>query len=289
MYYTQYAENHADVLEIQFNDTGKNWNKWDNGEMKDTEISVEIEGIKTGKMWVYSCTPKDGVFTLKALSMPSMYNATATKSWESATLEDIAQEIAGRCNLSFKKFNTKGKKRKYVHQDNEADFTFLKKRCELEGACFVVYDGTLNLYDEKAIENGKSGVEIDIDDEKFTTATPTEKVNLAIGEYVVKNGRYEGKSTDKKYKAIKTKVVDEVAESNADCTDIATAYLRKINKEINTIEIKTDLKRGISAGSVISCKSKKKPTWNTDLFVFKLRHDLLRNKTTLWARKQLSY
>ena len=31
MTYTQYAENHADVLEIQFNDTGKNWNKWDSG------------------------------------------------------------------------------------------------------------------------------------------------------------------------------------------------------------------------------------------------------------------
>lgn len=287
--YTQFAENHADVLEIQFNDTGKNWNRWDSGKMKDTEISVEAEGIKTGKMWVYSCEPENGKFNLKALSVPSNYNSTTTKSWESVTLEDLGQEIASKNSLSFKKFNTKGKTRKYVHQDNDGDFAFLKNRCELEGACFVVYDGTLNLYDEKEIENGKSGVEIDIDDEKFTSATPTEKVNLAIGEFTVKNGRYEGKATDSNYTLAKTKVIDEAMESNADCEDVAKSFLRQKNKEINTIEIKTDLLKGVSAGSVIACKSKNKPTWNTDLFVFKLRHNITKSKTTLWARKPLNY
>ena len=287
--YTQYAENHADVLEIQFNDTGKNWNRWDNGKMKDTEISVEAEGIKTGKMWVYSCEPKNGLFELKALSVPSSYNSTTTKSWESVTLEDLGQEIASKNSLSFKKFNTKGKARKYVHQDNEGDFAFLKKRCELEGACFVVYDGTLNLYDEKQVENGKSGVEINIDDEKFTSVIPSEKVNLAIGEYTVKNGRYEGKATDSNYTLTKTKVIDEAMECIADCEDVAKSFLRQKNKEINTIEIKTDIQKGISAGSVISCKSEKKKTWNTDLFVYKLRHDITQNKTTLWARKPLNY
>lgn len=289
MLYTQYAENHADVLEIQFNDTGKNWNKWDSGKMKDTEISVEAEGIKTGKMFIFSCEPSNGLFNLKAMSVPSNYNSTTTKSWESATLEDLAQEIASKYGLSFKKFNTKGKARKYVHQDNDGDFAFLKKRCELEGACFVVFDGTLNLYDEKEIENGNSGVEVNIDDEKFTSATPTEKVNLAIGEYTVKNGRYEGKATDSNYTLTKTTVIDEAVESNADCEDVAKSFLRQKNKEINTIEIKTDLQKGISAGSVISCKSDKKKTWNTDLFVYKLRHDITKCKSTIWARKPLKY
>ena len=287
--YTQYAENHADVLEIQFNDTGKNWNKWDSGKMKNTEISVEAEGVKTGKMFVYSCEPKNGLFNLKALSVPNDYNSTATKSWEKVTLEDIGQEIAGKHNLGFKKYNTKGIKRKYVHQDNEGDFTFLKNRCELEGACFVVYDGTLNLYDEKEFESGNNAVEINIDDEKFTSIIPTEKVNLAIGEYTVKNARFEGKATDSNYTLTKTEVIDEPMESNSDCENVAKAFLRKKNKEINTIEIRTDLQKGVSAGSVIDCKSKKKPTWNTKLFVYKLRHDFVANKSTIWARKPLNY
>lgn len=287
--YTQYAENHADVLELEFNDTSKQWNKWDKGTMKDSEISLESNNVKTGKMFIYNVEAKNGTYKLKALSIPSEYNSTTTKSWESASLEDIAQEIASKHKLGFKKFNTKGKTRKYVHQDNEADFTFLKTRCELEGACFVVFDGVLNLYDEKAIENGKSGVEIDIDDEQFTSVIPTEKINLAIGEFTVKNSKYEGKATDKNYTLSKTKVIDEVVESETDCKDIATALLRQKNKEINTIEIKTDFLKGVSAGSVVKSVSKKKPTWNTELFVYKLRHDFLKNKSTIWARKPLNY
>ncbi len=287
--YTEYAESHADVLEIQFNDTGKNWARWDSGKMKNTEISVEAEGVKTGKMFIYSCEPKNGVFVLKALSVPTDYNATSTKSWENATLEDIAQGIAEKHSLSFKAYSTKKKKRKYVHQDNGGDFAFLKKRCELEGACFVVYNGTLNLYDEKEIENGSAGEKINIDDEKFVKSSPTEKVNLAIGEYNVKNGRYAGTATDSEYTLKKTEIVSEAVESDGDCEKIATALLRKANKGLRTIEITTDLKKGISAGSVISCQSGKKKTWNADLFVYKLRHNFLKNKTTLWARKPLSY
>ena len=87
----------------------------------------------------------------------------------------------------------------------------------------------------------------------------------------------------------KTKVIDEPMESNSDCEDVAKSFLRQKNKEINTIEIRTDLQREISAGSVIDCLSKKKTTWNAKLFVYKLRHDLVANKSTIWARKPLNY
>jgi hypothetical protein len=287
--YTQYAENHADVLEMIFNDTGNNWNRWDNEKMKDTEISVIAEGVETGKMIVFSCTPQNGLFVLKALSVPMNYNSTTTKSWESVTLEDLAKEIAGKYGLGFKNFSTKGKTRKYVSQNNEGDFKFLSKRCELEGACFVVYDGTLNLYDEKSVEAGAGGVEIDIDDEKFTSVNPVEKINRAIGEYIVKNGRFQGKASDNKYTEAKTEIISEPVENEVDCNDIATAFLRKVNKAVFDIEIKTDLQSGVSAGSVIKCKSKKRQTWNGNLFVHKLRHDLVRLKSVIWARKPLDY
>lgn len=289
IHYTQYSENHADVLEMQFNDIGTNWDRWDDGKMKGTEISVEAEGIKTGKMYVFNCEPKNNRFHLKAMSVPPDYNSTATKAWEGVTLEDLAKEVAGNHGLDFKSFDTKGKKRKHVHQDNEGDFKFLSRRCELEGACFVVYDGILNLYDEMKIENGQGGVEIDIDDEKFTSIAPSEKTNLAVGEYTISNGRYEGTATDEQYKLVKTLVVSEAVESSADCEELAKAYLRKENKGVNTIEIKTDLLKGVSAGSVVKCKSAKKPKWNAELFVYKLRHSIVENKTTVWARKPLSY
>lgn len=287
--YTQYASNHADVLELQFNDTGKNWDRWDGGKMSGTEISVEAFGVKTGKMFVHSCSPRNGVFELRALSVPPDYNSTATKSWEKISLEELAKEIASNHGLSCKTYSTNNVKRKYVAQNNQGDFEFLSARCLLEGAAFVVYDGVLNLYDEKSLEADKEGVQIDIDDEKFTEAEPIQSKEKAIGEYTVKNGRFSGKATDENATQKKTEVIDEALEDDAGAEKIAIAKLRASNKNINCIEITTDLQKGISAGSVIGVKTEKRPNWNCSAFVYKVRHNLMKNKTKIWARKPLCY
>lgn len=289
MLYTQYASNHADVLEINFNDTGKNWDRWDSGKMSGTEISAEAFGIKTGKMFVHSCSPKNGVFELRALSVPPDYNSTTTKSWEKITLEEIAKEVASNHGLTCKNYSTQNIKRKYVAQNNQGDFEFLSSRCLLEGASFVVYDGVLNLYDEKTLENDKAGVEIDIDDERFTEAVPVQSKEKALGEYTVKNGRFLGTATDENATQKKTEVIDEALEDNTGAKQIATAKLRAANKNIHCIEITTDLQKGISAGSVISLKTEKRPNWKCNAFVYKVRHNLVSNKTKIWARKPLSY
>lgn len=287
--YTQHASNHADVLELTFNDTGKNWDRWDGGKMSGTEISAEAFGVKTGKMFVHSCSPQNGWFELRAMSVPPDYNSTTTKSWEKISLEELAKEIASNHGLTCKTFSTKNVKRKYVAQNNQGDFEFLSARCLLEGAAFVVYDGVLNLYDEKSLEAESEGVQIDIDDEKFTEASPVQCKDKAIGEYTVKNGRYSGVATDTNASLKKTEVIDEALENDAGAKDIATAKLRAVNKNIDCIEIVTDLQKGISAGSVIGVKSEKRPNWNCSAFAYKVRHNLTDNKTKIWARKPLNY
>jgi phage protein D len=289
IYYTQYAESHADVLELHFNDTGKNWDRWDGGKIKGTEIALEYGAIKTGKMYINSCAPEGGVFVLKALSVPPSYNTTHTKSWEQITLEELAKEVAGNHGLGSKTFDTKNKKRKYVHQKNSGDFAFLLDRCNQEGACFVVYDGTLNLYDEKTIENAAAGAKVNIDETKFTTATPRVDNEGTVKELTAKNGRYTGTATDKDGAVVVTEVVAEPLESDAEAKDIATAHIRARNKGAKKIEITTDLREDISAGSVIEIETETKKTWKGAAFVYKLRHNLTENKTKIWARKPLNY
>lgn len=287
--YTQYVSSHADVLEINFNDVGKNWDKWDNGKIAGTEISVECAGVKSGKMFIHSCSPKNGVFELRALSVPLEYNNTATKSWEKVTLEDLAKEIAEKHGLTCKTFSTKGIKRKYVAQNNTGDFSFLGERCKLEGAAFVVYNGDLNLYDEKTLEAGSNTLEIDIDDKRFTEAVPVQSKDKALSEYTVKNGRFSGSAKDDNGGQVITKVIDEALDSDSEAKDIAAALLRNRNKGLQCIEITTDLQKGVSAGSVLKLKSESRPSWNGVVFVYKVRHNFMGNKSKIWARKPLDY
>ena len=289
IFYTQHAEGHADVLELHFNDTGKNWDRWDGGKIKGTEISLEYGAIKTGKMYINTCSPAGGVFVMKALSVPPTYNTTHTKSWEKITLEELAKELAGNHGLKSKTFDTKNKKRKDVHQKNAGDLSFLSKRCAIEGACFVVYNGVLNLYDEKTTENAAPGAKINIDDTKFTTATPKSANDGILKELTAKNGRYQGTATDENGAETKTEIVTEPMESDAEAKDLATALLRARNKGEKTIEIETDLREEISAGSTIEIESESKKTWAGPVFVYKLRHNITANKTKIWARKPLNY
>ena len=289
VYYTQYAENHADILEVHFNDTDKNWDRWDGGKINGEEIKFEYGQIKTGKMFISSCSPDNGVFVLRAMSVPASYNTTHSKSWEQITLEELAKEIAGNHGLKCKTYSTKGIKRNYVIQNNSGDFSFLGDRCKLEGACFLVFNGELVVYDEKTIENEKGGAEVDIDDTRFTTATPCSSKDKSIKEYTIKNGSYKGTATDKNGTETKTEIISKHVSSDAEAQEIAKSYLRNANKSINTIKIDTDLRKDISAGSVIKIESKEKKNWSGPAFVYKLRHNLLDNKTTIWARKPLDY
>lgn len=289
IYYTQYAANHADVLELHFNDTARNWSNWDDGKMKGQEITVEIGEIKSGKMYISSCTVEGGAFVLRALSVPLSYNTTHSKSWEKITLEELAKEIASNHGLNCKTYSTKNKKRKFIQQNNDGDFEFLQRRAELEGACFVIFNGVLNLYDEKKLENDTPGATIDLDEPKFTSCSPNDATDRIIKEYTVKNGRFNGTATTREGVETKTEAIDEPLESDNDALEIATARLRAVNKEARTIVIETDLRPAISAGSVVKLESSQKKNWAGAAFVYKLRHDLKKNKTKIWARKPLDY
>ena len=75
-----HAESQADSLILRFNDTNRIWDSW-NVEQEST-IEVMEGAARTGKMYIYDLKPENGVYTLKAFSIPPTSKNRTSKSWE---------------------------------------------------------------------------------------------------------------------------------------------------------------------------------------------------------------
>ena len=287
----EYSEGHADILEMRFADPYEQWLKWsEDGKLKGLNITVEEGTVKSGVLFIYSVQPKDTTFILRAMSVPPDVFKETSKSWEGATLEMIAEEIATNHALKFKKYNTQNITRDYVRQDTENDFEFLQKRCKLEGASFLVYNGTLVLYDEKAMEAEKPTIALNIDS-NYIQFSPNENTSSMIKTVNVQNGELKGNFTDNDVTvdAEKTIRIDEYVKDEAGMTVIATSYAREFNKNCRMATINCALQGKVAAGSVINLETETRPSFKGSVFVTSLRHNFVTNKTKITVRKPLKY
>jgi uncharacterized protein len=286
----QYAEDHADTLEIHFNDSEKKWDTWAKEGMAGKEITAEFDTIKTGKMFVHTVKPDGAVYVLKAMSIPPGAMNPTSKSWEKVTLEMIAKEIAGRHGLGFKSFDTKGITRAYVRQNNTPDFSFLSYRCRLEGAAFLVYDGSLILYDEAKRETAKPGKSVSLDGSK-TVFSAEDNTARAFKKATVDNGEYVGTYTDAAMTgtAELRQHIDERLASAAEAGGIAQGFLRQKNKYRNIAVLERDILRAVAAGSTVTLTSAKVTSWGGAAYIYRIRHSLLKNRSKIWVRKPLAW
>lgn len=91
-----FAEKQADTLVIRFNDTKGTWSKWQPAE-GDT-VQFKEGASDTGKMFVHSMKPENGLFTIRAMSMPKSgktKRAKAGRASGSCNWRMSSQEITG--------------------------------------------------------------------------------------------------------------------------------------------------------------------------------------------------
>ena len=86
-----FAEKQADTLVIRFNDTKGTWSKWQPAE-GDT-VQFKEGASDTGKMFVHSMKPENGLFTIRAMSMPKSGKTKKSKSWEGVRFLQLANNI----------------------------------------------------------------------------------------------------------------------------------------------------------------------------------------------------
>ena len=125
------AEKRADTLVIRFNDPNGAWSKWNPAD--GDEIRLKEGASDTGKMFIHSMKSENGLFTIRAMSMPKSGSTRRSKSWEGVRFLQLGKQLAKNHGLTFQNFGCVDHVYKYLKQENETDFALFCRVCTLEG------------------------------------------------------------------------------------------------------------------------------------------------------------
>ena len=280
-----FAEKQADTLVIRFNDPKGVWSKW-NPAAGDV-IRFKEGASDTGKMFIHSMKPENGLFTIRAMSMPKSGTTKKSKSWAGVRFLQIGNEIAKNHGLTFQNYGCKDQVYPYLRQENETDFALFSRLCTLEGCQMLIFDGKLLAYNEQYIEKQTPAGTLEID----SNGNYSYQDNRAVcyGSCEISSGSYSGKF--KAPKATNTTVLrpDKAipVTSNAEAARFAKGLLRNANKYGHTGQFSKSLLTGYAAASLLKLKTAKASAWDGTVFVYKVRHDFVANKSTLYFRDLL--
>lgn len=277
------AEKQADTIVLRFNDPRGVWSKW-NPQPGD-KIAFEHEAAKTGAMFIHQMRPENGLYTVRAMSMPISGKEKRSKSWAAVHFFQLGNEIAARHGLTFKIYGVTDQVYAYMAQTNETDFAFFSRLCSLEGCQMVIYDGSLIVYNEAYIEQQTPVGELQIGEAGvffYNDAT-----DLAYGSAEVTSGSVSGSFTDPKAttdKVLRPAIPIKV-NSAAEAARFAKGLLREANKNGQTGSFTEELMTGYAAVSIMSLRTTKAAAWDGTIFLSKVRHDYVKNNSTLYFRR----
>ena len=282
-----HAESQADSLVLRFNDTSHQWDSWSVEQESTIEV---IEGAaRTGKMYIYDVKPENGVYTLKAFSIPPTSKNRTSKSWEMVYFRQLCKEIADRHGLDYEEHGVTDRLYLYVVQNNEPDFVFLDKRCKLEGCSFLVFDGKLVVYGEREIEATSPQMLLQLNtDAKFTYSDNTAK-SYKSAEIVngTRTGTYS--AATQSGSRVLHKNITTPMYSDGEAARFAQNLLRLENKNQQTGTIDWDIQRDLAPGSMLQLKTFGVKSWDGYAFVYRIRHDYMAEKSKIFVRKPLNY
>lgn len=267
------AEKSADSLTIRFNDVSGMWSDW-SPEIGD-QLRLKCDSDDSGIMYLHNISAENGIFTLRCLSMPPSEKVKKTRSWEGLSFKRLVSQIASEQKLSYKLYGVDDQIYKYLSQDNETNLEFLSRLCKYEGCAFTIYNKSIVVYSERYIESkegekltvGKNGVfDYHKNPVEYTACT-------------VRSGRIVGKyGSGNSYNA------SVPATSKGEAVRFAKGILRSINKNSLNGRITKSLHTQYSAGTVLRLQNEKASIWNQKVFLTKVRHDILMNRSDIYFR-----
>lgn len=277
-----YACSRADTLLLTFNDDNKVWDGWQ--AKAENIISVTYGVAKSGAMFIESLLPRNGEYELRASSIPPTAKKDNNKSWENVKFSQFAKEIADRNGLGFEMYGVEDKLYSYVAQENEPDFTFLQKRCNLESLAFVVFDKKLIIYSEEYLEQQKPLETVEIDSDKEFEYNDNSLKGL--GSLTVKNGSLSGvyKSTNG-LSRVGERIIKTFMSGQAEADRFAKGLWRQECKELACGWFKDALMREYSAGSIMELKTLGANSWNGNVFISHIRQNYLNSTSKIFFRK----
>ena len=282
--YEMFAEKQSDGLVLRFNDVKGSWSKWNPSE---GDIIRFKEGASdTGKMFIHSMKSENGFFTIRALSMPLSGKTRKSKSWEGVRFLQIANEIAAAHGLTFQNYGCTDQVYPYLVQDNETDFALFSRLCMLEGCQMLIYDGKLLAYNEAYIESRAATGKLEVDQNGQFSYHDNRAA--CFGSCVISCGEYSGNfKAPGTYSSAILHQDNIRVSNNGEAARFAKGLLRNANKYGRTGHFSRSLLPGYAAASLINLETVKASAWNGKVFIYKVRHDFVGNKSTLYFRDLL--
>ena len=283
-YHDMYAEGQSDTLHIRFNDTENLWDTWQ--PQTGDEIAVEYGSITTGKMFVDSASPENGLYTIIATSVPPTAKEPKSKAWQKVGIIQIAEEIAGHHALSFKSYGVENILYDYILQTNESDFSFLNRVCALEGCAFLVFDGALVIYNQTYMESMETSktIELSMDSDYLYQDNKARQ----YGSCLIEKGLYKGKfEANNGCTRQFIPNINFTISNQAEADRFAKNLLRNANKNALSGFIRGRVMPEYAAASTAKIENSRAPSWDGNIFLTHVRNDYAKGKSKIFFRKPL--
>ncbi|NLH01186.1 MAG: phage late control D family protein [Clostridiales bacterium] len=282
-WHDMYASGRSDTLNIRFIDALKLWDKWQ-PQIGD-EIRVDYGTIGTGKMFITEAMPKNGLFTISAQSAPASAFEVRNKAWQKVKLSQLGSEIAERNGLSFKSYGVTDRLYSYILQ-SESDFSFLYKRCELEGCAFLVFDGTLVIYSEPYMESSNPTETLYVSsDADFEYSDNRSRL---YGSCEIESGKYSGTfdAGNGSARVLRPSFTENIG-SNEEAKRYAQNILRAVNKSGIRGIVWSRIMPSYAACSTVKLSNDRAPSWDGTVFIDHVRNDYAEGKSKIFFRRPL--
>lgn len=286
-YHDMYAEGQSDTLHITLNDAKNYWDTWQPQE--GDEIEVVYGSITTGKMFVDSASPENGLYNIVATSVPSTSTSKQGKSWQQVKLTQIGKEISENHGLKFETYGVEDQLYNYILQTNENDFSFLNRLCTLEGCAFLVFNGSLVLYGQSYMEQIEplSTIKLSNDSDYSYKKNESRKYSSCLLEKGNYKGEFKIESKNINVYVPSVRSTDITISNDAEASRYAKNLLRSKNKDILKGYLYSRIMPELAAASVVSLENQRAPSWDGVIFITHIRNDYANGKAKVFFRKPL--
>ena len=273
-----YAEEHGDTMTIEFNDVSSLWDLWSPTE--DDLIRVYKNNVDSGAMYVREMTPGAGKYKIRASALPLSARSQRSQGWEKITKLQLAKDIADRHGLVLKTYGVTDRKFYYLRQVAQNDFNYFEDLCVIEGDAFIVYDGNLILYNVEYLESVAPVQQVSLDETNEYEYTRQTKYAGCLIRNASTSYTYKPGTTD----YIAERKINAYIASAGDAERYAKNMYRYLNRLKESGYFYIGLADGYSAGSVMSISTKNASSFDGNIFIYHIRHDLVNNKSKVFFR-----
>lgn len=279
--YEDYATASSSRLYLKFDDADNLWQNW---QLKRNDEILIAEGqCNTGFLYIHKTALSRGICNLFLKSIPNITPNIQHSTFENVKLSKFVKEAAKEFGFDFNLKNMTDHLYKTISINNNSYFNKLKELCALEGIGIVFYNKTIILFDENKIENIDSTGDLIVEnDDDFSISDNSQ---MLYGKCIIQNAELTGKfnanngSSDVLFYE-KNTPASSVGEANR----FAKGILRAANKTAKVGTVTTELKTEFAAGSVVNLINNKAQIYNDKVYIYKCRHDFIRNKSKIFFR-----